>query len=372
MLRSIGSRALKPRQYPLLVAVVRTPESMRELTATNWDLLVRQARRANFLASLHALVTSSKLLDRVPERAMRHLDWSRTIADKQRSAVAWEVRQIRTALAPTGIPVILLKGAAYLSAKLPVSAGRVFGDIDIIVPKSRLQEVEAALMIEGWAGMGHDEYDQHYYRQWMHEIPPMRHVKRGAVIDVHHAILPLSSRLHPASRKLLSAAIALPDMVDVRVLCPIDMLLHSAVHLFYEGELENGFRDLVDLHHLIGDFGIDPAFWVGLLPRARELDLQRPLFYSLRYCSTILGTQIPKQTIADVQADAPAMFVIAIMDQLYRRALLPAHDSCNDWFSKTARFLLYIRGNWLRMPPLLLARHLLRKSFASKKTSYAP
>ena len=27
-----------------------------------------------------------------------------------------------------------------------------------------------------------------------------------------------------------------------------------------------------------------------------------------------------------------------------------------------ARWLLYVRSHWLRMPPLLLARHLLRKS----------
>jgi hypothetical protein len=56
---------------------------------------------------------------------------------------------------------------------------------------------------------------------------------------------------------------------------------------------------------------------------------------------------------------------------LFCRALLPRHASCDDAGSATARFLLYVRGNWLRMPPLLLARHLLHKALLSRKADAA-
>jgi hypothetical protein len=59
------------------------------------------------------------------------------------------------------------------------------------------------------------------------------------------------------------------------------------------------------------------------------------------------------------------------MDRLFGRALLPAHASCDDTWTPSARFLLYIRANWLRMPPLLLARHLLHKAFLSPKDKTA-
>ena len=49
----------------------------------------------------------------------------------------------------------------------------------------------------------------------------------------------------------------------------------------------------------------------------------------------------------------------------FLRALLPMHSSCAGRFDGAARFALYIRGNWLRMPPLLLARHLFHKAFIS-------
>jgi hypothetical protein len=50
---------------------------------------------------------------------------------------------------------------------------------------------------------------------------------------------------------------------------------------------------------------------------------------------------------------------------LFARALMPLHASCAGALSAPARWLLYVRGNWLRMPPLLLARHLFHKAFIS-------
>ena len=55
------------------------------------------------------------------------------------------------------------------------------------------------------------------------------------------------------------------------------------------------------------------------------------------------------------------------MDMIYRRALLPDVASCSDALSDAARFCLYIRANWLRMPTLMLARHLFHKAFISPK-----
>ena len=53
---------------------------------------------------------------------------------------------------------------------------------------------EAALMLDGWASGHRSAYDQRYYRTWMHELPPMQHIQRGTVLDVHHAIAPLMPR----------------------------------------------------------------------------------------------------------------------------------------------------------------------------------
>ena len=208
----------------------------------------------------------------------------------------------------------------------------------------------------------------------MHELPPLEHLRRGTVIDVHHAILPETAALHPDPARLRAAAMPIPWLDGIEgdcpllVLAPQDMVLHSALHLFWDGEFDHGLRDLFDLHRLLGEFGARPGFWEGLPARAHELELELPLFYALRYAARLLGTVVPPQVTAALAKAAPGPIRLALMDALFLRALLPMHASCADAFDKPARFALYVRGNWLRMPPLLLARHLFHKAFLSPRT----
>src|SRR5207253_1876025 len=146
------------------------------------------------------------LLSQVPAAPRAHLQAARTLAQAQADAVRREVAYIDRALATTGIPIILLKGAAYLIAGLPAARGRLFSDIDILVPHGALANVETTLLLHGWQTSKTNAYDQRYYRKWMHELPPLKHVSRQTLLDVHHAILPTTARLKPDSAKLLAAS----------------------------------------------------------------------------------------------------------------------------------------------------------------------
>ena len=231
-----------------------------------------------------------------------------------------------------------------------------------------MNEVESALLFHGWAGVYTDPYDQRYYREWMHELPPVRHIERQAVLDVHHTILPLTARLRPDADLLRAAATAIPDHPGLKVLAPADMILHAAVHLFYDGDFARGLRDLVDMDALLLHFGTDAEFWPMLLTRARTHDVVRPLFYALYYSATVLGTRLPTEFLKEVRAAAnPGRFNLRAMDWLLVRGLRPDHVSCALPGSRLARQLLYVRSHWLRMPPLPLARHLFHKAFISKQ-----
>ena len=72
-------------------------------------------------------------------------------------------------------------------------------DVDLLVPESALGAVEQALAARGWQTKELSPYDQHYYREGTHELPPMTHVERDVEVDLHHSILPRTSRLKPDS-----------------------------------------------------------------------------------------------------------------------------------------------------------------------------
>ncbi|ABI55458.1 nucleotidyltransferase family protein [Alkalilimnicola ehrlichii MLHE-1] len=362
---------MMPRPLEHLLTALTDPASVGELRLGDWDALLRVARVASLEARLHALLQERDLFDRVPARPRRHLEAAGRVAAEQHHRMRWEVEQVHEALAARKAPVVILKGAAYLMAGLPSARGRLFADLDIMVPRPALATTEHVLFTRGWLAQGHDEYDQTYYRRWMHELPPLTHIRRKSVLDVHHTVLPPTARLHPDPDKLFAAATPLPGWQNLYVLAPTDMVLHSATHLFHDGELENGLRDLVDLDDLVRHFHrhVD-GFWPALVDRAHEMDLARPLFYGLRYAAHFLNTPVPATVNEGLAAAGPGVPLRPLMDGLFRRGLAPHHWQCDDWLSPTCRWILYVRSHYLRMPLRLLVPHLTRK--AIKRRMAAP
>lgn len=356
------------RPRDLIVDALLAPASVAGYSMAQWDLLIRQARRTMLLGKLAARLSDNGLLEAVPPQVRPHLVAAFRRTERQELALRWEIDRLAHELRDAGPRIILLKGAAYGMAGLPVSQGRIFSDIDILVPKEHLGAVEDELRIHGWQRGDYDDYDEQYYRRWMHEIPPLCHVDRGTTIDVHHAILPETSRIKVQTALLHDAIRPLKEHSNLYVLQPVDMLLHSATHLFHEGELEKGLRDLFDLDSLLRDFSAQAGFWEALVPRAAALGLMRPLFYALRYTTAMLDTPVPARIMEAAEAGRPGPVVVRIMDACYLRALRPAHASAVVRGTWWARFALYVRSHWIRMPVHLLAYHLGRKALLRLKT----
>jgi len=353
------------RTAEMLFAAIRYPTETAASTESDWDLFLRVARSEGLLARIAIQLDQANVSGRIPKQALDHMIAARAIATNHARMIRWEVDRIQFALRATETPILLLKGAAYLLADLPLAQGRLVSDVDILVPEASLHTVEAALLAAGWGPLKLDPYDQRYYRRWMHELPPLRHRARGTTVDVHHRILPQTSRLNPDPALLWADSTALADS-GLRVLSREDMVLHCAVHLFHDGDLDHGLRDLVDLHDMFQHFGKDPEFWPRLASRAQALGVARPLFYALRYTENLLGTQIPPGVLATAGVAAPAWPVKPLMDQLVSRALTPEHPDHPTTATALARWLLYVRSHYLRMPLTLLIPHLLRKGFRKR------
>jgi hypothetical protein len=132
------------------------------------------------------------------------------------------------------------------------------------------------------------------------------------------------------------------------------------VHLFHDGEFINGLRDRVDLADLFQHFGKQANFWTKLVDRARSQGLLRPLFYTLRYTKRLLAAELPASALAAADEGAPSGLVLHLMDNLIEAVMIPEHPDFPR-HRRVAQWLLYVRSHWLRMPPLMLLKHLVRK-----------
>lgn len=339
-----------------LMEVLADAAALPRVLQANAEMLFREAERARLHAWLAHEIRARQLEGLLGSTLVARVRSADSIGHEFERAVKWEVNRLRRALEDLKLPIVLLKGAAYVCAALPPATGRLVADVDILVPVDRLNDVETALLSHGWAFEPLEAYDVRYYRRWMHELPPMRHQQRRAQLDVHHAILPRSGRLRPDSARLLDRSVELEGQ-GVRVLCPSHMVLHAAVHLFQDGEVAGGIREIFDLHRMLEHFGRDAAFWTDFENEARALGLTRPAYYAVRYASRFCGTAVPdglREPLSDWAPSAPALVV---MDRLVASAF--EHGSGGG----LARWWLYARAHWLRMPPWLLAQHLVSKAW---------
>lgn len=353
----------------LVIQALRAPERVSGWPLRSLDLLIRQARHANLFARLAVMLADAGLLAGMPAGPRAHFEAARILAEKHDRDVRWEVHCLRRALGQQ-TKMVLLKGAAYVMAGLPSARGRTFTDIDIMVPKQELDAVEQALLSKGWTAGKLDPYDQFYYRTWMHQIPPLKHQTRETVVDVHHTIVPETARSPVAASLLFDAARPIPGYAQVYVLAPVDMVLHSAVHLFNGSEYEIGLRDICDIHDLLCHFGTADSFWSNLWQRAAETGLTTPLYLALRYSHSMLGTHLPEPIERVLDTYRHWRPTVRLLHPLVARAVQPVEQNASDPLAGLARWILYVRGHYLRMPLRLLIPHLVRKSFVGRLTAH--
>ncbi len=348
----------------LLLSILRKQRRIAELTAAEIDLLIRQARPSRLLSTIAVITEQQDAWDALPEGACGQLKSALILSEANLRTLKWELNRIQDALCPAEFPVILLKGAAYAMLDLPNAQGRLFGDIDLLVPRECLETVETRLNWKGWFSPYNNPYDQKYFREWMHELPPLQHTKRQSVLDVHHTIVAPTSRIQADTTAIFSQARRLDSNNFFHTLCPEDLILHSATHLFVNGEFEHGVRDLYDMHTLLCHYGRETGFYDRLCQRANQTDLSQQLYHALRYCQLFLRTPVP-DCLQDTLLYKPVGISHRLLDKLFSHALLADHQSCRSPFTMLTRHLLFIRSHYLRMPFRLLIPHLIRKAFRS-------
>jgi hypothetical protein len=361
---SCESPPMSPRDAPmpaLLLRVLRDPGALLTLDAVTWQRLLSCARRNAVLAYLAQRAESTGVLESLEERPRLALASARTGGRRLAQLARWELDQVARVLVATGIPLLALKGVAYLLRDMPHASTRLMTDVDVMVPRASIAAAEAALREAGWRDTKMDAYDVSYYRRFSHEIPPLRFPGRLLGVDVHHTICAPVSRLRPDPNAFWAAAVP-TGMAGVRVLSPPDSVLHAAVHLFFDSDFDGRFRDLVDLHEMSITFGEDAQFWPALVSRAAELGLGRPLFYAVSMLDAILGTPLPAGIRAELERFAPSTPVRAWMSRTLRQVLAPVDPEPWPPLHRGKLWLLFVRSHWLRMPAHLLIPHLVRKS----------
>jgi hypothetical protein len=205
-----------------------------------------------------------------------------------------------------------------------------------------------------------NEYDSAYYRNWMHEVPPMEHLHRHTVVDLHHAINPPVSRYYVNPEKLFECLVEV--LPGIFVLSPTDRVIHCALHLLQEGEPKKLLRDLFDLFLLVEQHHAGAAGRESLLARARELKVESLV-------NTAMGA-----ALSLFAEDASGLHGAGWLQTCVVHAAKHAHG-VKTFSDELAGTVVLAHSHWMKMPMHLLVPHLARKTwlgwFPEKKADTA-
>jgi len=356
---------------PLLEALA-DPGSCASYKEFHWDRVIPLARRSRLLGVLAHRIAGVLDSSEVPARVNRHLRAGITEARFRRQKALHLLHVIAPILKGHQGPWVLLKGAAYVAQDFGLAQGRLPADVDLMIPRPALADVERALLRSGWEFEKTEAYDQHYYRAWSHQLPPMRAAGQVLELDLHHTILPPVGRIKVDTARLFADAVAVSGS-PFHVLSLEDQVLHAVVHLAHDSDFAGRLRDLVDVDGLFRLLPLtDPERRRFLVDRARLHGMERPLRMAASLCGVWFRTPGCSELMNAASSPTLVGLYGAAVVRLASRVIGPGDPESGAIGDALARLALESRAHWLRMPPWLLAYHGGAKAFRALARRASP
>lgn len=334
-----------------LLSFFQTPgHYCRQASAADWTRLLAELRKHGLLAKAYFKLQHSGEVELAPIQVSRQLESGAKYAAKQQQSLFFELQQLEPMLRQLDYPCLLLKGAAYRALALPVSHGRLFSDIDILVPAESVTSVKSKLFFCGFYEPAMAEYDRQYYLRWSHQQPPLRHFERDSVIDLHHHIFPPASAKQLNIAPLFEQAVTIPGS-GFKALCPEHLFIHAAIHLFWQEETHRSLKDIIDLNDQFSALAAQ-GLLLSLSQQARIIGAAQAVtnvVYVLAklFPSAFATTYLKQAAVAAPQRLLCSCFIATLQD----KGVLPA----------VCKALWFVRGHSLKMRWYILLYHVIAK-----------
>lgn len=208
-----------------------------------------------------------------------------------------EIGQIASALAAEDIPLLVLKGSAFVFDLYAEPGVRLAGDLDLLVPPERVDDVVRLLQGLGYALVGRS--DRHELRELAR---PGRTANKGNV-DLHTRIAPWRSWTGPGYDVDVAGVWqrALPLPLPGCARAPLQMSYEDAL-LFVSFQIAqhgfNKFRSYFDLHAMVAGGAVDAARLADLARAGRGHAFRVHAYWALRLTQALLDTPVPADWLA--------------------------------------------------------------------------
>jgi hypothetical protein len=280
----------------------------------DWNYLTAAASAHGIAPLIYHNLQRSGATSLLAQRAMETLRSSYYGNAARNSFLYGELHNVLKAFRDKQIEVVLLKGAALAETVYPNRALRAMSDIDLLVRKEKLTEVETRLLDVGYILQDRvqgKEYQREHHYHWVFSK------RSGIDVEIHWHIKRPTGAFEIDTDELWKSAQAIKVAgVEAAILSPEVLLLYLCQH-FWKHNLNGGIRPLIDIAQATG-FYARKISWKEVARLSARWRMNPCAFLGFSLAGGLLGAPIPESFLKEIR---PANFDKAIMDWARERIL---------------------------------------------------
>lgn len=277
----------------------------------NWGYILDEANYHRLNALLYYNLQSEGLMRFLPEKISSSLEKKNYAIAFSNLKLSRELKRLLGIFSEKRIESIVLKGPVLDEGIYPQKGLRPFADMDILIHREDLTQVEEILSREGYV-IPEGILPERFYRQFHFEIPFINEAKGKIYLEIHWDLLP-RWRLHSPDvfevwkrREFLGGEKALYS------LCPEDMIIYLCGHLDLHAYMNRyhyasaNIRDYIfkrlsgnrliwfsDLWAAIGFF-TERINWGRLVERTKRWGLNSAVYANLAVMEKLFSSGAPQ------------------------------------------------------------------------------
>ncbi len=295
---------MRAKDYPFMLLQIINGYTTDDLpSAADWESLIRQAQADGVAPLLYWNLSKTGKLAQIPDFAGNALRESYAATWMNNQQILQELGTISKVFHEAGIPIVLLKGVCFALTIYPDIGLRPMGDLDILVPKTKLaQGVQLAQKL-GYveavpdASPGLNELIGHH-------ACLRKTGEQGSLLEIHDSLVAEQAFSFAVSMDWFweqTQPLAHEIFHHLQMLSPTAQVLFAAAHaMLQHGQQNSPLRWFYDIDLLIRSYN-EAIDWEMLIQQARFFEWGSALKSALERSVELFETPIPQAVREQLQ-----------------------------------------------------------------------
>jgi hypothetical protein len=347
-MKSMNNSTVIPHQATLLLACLQTDETidsgyLAHISSSEWQSLVDLARVQGVLPIIYYRLKEKKMREIVPAEIWQQITRKYRRTTLRNMKLLRELHRIVKALDEAEIPVVALKGAYLSSIVYPDAGLRSMSDLDLLIPSGDI--LRAAAIVEAQGYQFPREVDSHDIEfLHLHHLPQM--VKEGGLRVEIHGRLTKQDELWDCDPQIWWHEVQTVEIngLKVKVLSPIDLVLHLCIHISYHHRFSIGLKHYYDLVVLLQFMGAD-LDWDKLIKRAHLYGWGEGVLMVFKVAQSLFNLVLPEEIIKRLDpGENYKEFIDFALVEMWK-----SPDRKNTFFSREVAEYQFQTGVWAKI-----------------------